>query len=153
MCSTATIRSPRARLAHFVEVQRVRHKQPPAWRLPVIDDAPRPTAGAPADVLGLARGAHEAAMPELRDGVIHNSSELAAVVFLQYDQLVPRGNSSTLGSTTVAQVLSCHVEACTLVASCLGFSLLCGGACGALLLRSVVRLRPQRLGLSAVPRR
>ena len=38
---------------------------------PLIDDAPPSAASAPADVLGLAAVAHEAAMPKLCDRVVH----------------------------------------------------------------------------------
>ena len=43
----------------MLEVQRARQKLPPVWRHPVIDDAPRSAASAPAYVLGLAVVARE----------------------------------------------------------------------------------------------
>ena len=65
------------------EDQRARQKLPPVWRHPVIDDAPRSAARAPADVLGIAVVAQEAAMPKVCGRVVRGASELVAIVFLR----------------------------------------------------------------------
>ena len=62
----------------------------PVRRVPVIEDAPGPTACAPADVEGLSVLAHQSAMSHSPDRLVPLLSQLPAVPLPQHFQLLRR---------------------------------------------------------------